>query len=146
MIDSFPTSKNLENTINQKELKENEEKWHTGPSTSNTSTNYHQRQYASKYHSPNQYHQEAYNKKILAGVLAIILGHIGIHKFVLGYTTEGILLLVLGLTGYITTCMFIGYYMLLIAFIIGLVEGIIYLTHTDNDFYETYILNKKPWF
>ncbi len=146
IIYSFPTSKNLENSINQKLIKENEEKWHTAPSTSNTSTNYQQRQYAPKYHSPNQYHQEAYNKKILAGVLAIILGHIGIHKFVLGYTTEGILLLVLGLTGYITTCMFIGYYMLLIAFIIGLVEGIIYLTHTDNDFYETYILNKKPWF
>jgi hypothetical protein len=30
--------------------------------------------------------------------------------------------------------------------IIGLVEGIIYLTMTDAQFYETYIANKKEWF
>jgi len=125
------------NSINQKE-----EKWHTGPSNNNTSQSYNQH----KNHQPNQYSQEAYNKKILAGVLAILLGHIGVHKFVLGYTTEGILLLALGLVGYLTMCIFIGYYMLLVGFAIGLIEGIIYLTKTDNDFYDTYILNKKPWF
>jgi len=123
-------------------VEKEEEKWHTGPSNNNTSHNYSHY----KNHQPNQYNQEAYNKKILAGVLAILLGHIGVHKFVLGYTTEGILLLVLGLVGYLTMCIFIGYYMLLVGFAIGLIEGIIYLTKTDNDFYDTYILNKKPWF
>ena len=30
--------------------------------------------------------------------------------------------------------------------IISLIEGIIYLSMSDNDFYYTYILNKKDWF
>ena len=30
--------------------------------------------------------------------------------------------------------------------IIGLVEGIIYLTKSDADFYQTYIVDKKEWF
>ncbi len=30
--------------------------------------------------------------------------------------------------------------------IIGLVEGILYLTKSDKDFYKTYIVSKKEWF
>jgi hypothetical protein len=30
--------------------------------------------------------------------------------------------------------------------IIGLIEGIIYLTKSDEDFVNTYITNKKGWF
>ncbi len=37
------------------------------------------------------------NKKIAAGLLAILLGPLGIHKFLLGYTTEGIIWLVISL-------------------------------------------------
>lgn len=74
------------------------------------------------------------NKKILAGVLAIVLGGLGVHKFILGYTQEGIIQLILG----VVTC---G-----IGAIIGLVEGIIYLTKTDEDFYQTYQVGKKGWF
>jgi hypothetical protein len=29
--------------------------------------------------------------------------------------------------------------------IIGLIEGIIYITKTDDDFVNTYITNKKGW-
>src|SRR5207237_2423292 len=32
-------------------------------------------------------------KRVLAGVLAILVGALGIHKFVLGYTTPGVILL-----------------------------------------------------
>jgi TM2 domain-containing membrane protein YozV len=28
------------------------------------------------------------NKKVLAGVLALLLGYLGIHKFILGYTKK----------------------------------------------------------
>ena len=38
------------------------------------------------------------NKKIIAGILAILFGYLGIHKFVLGYTQEGIVQLVTHLT------------------------------------------------
>lgn len=34
------------------------------------------------------------NKKVLAGNLAILLGGLRIHKFILGYTKEGIIQIV----------------------------------------------------
>lgn len=74
------------------------------------------------------------NKKVMAGVLAIVLGSFGVHKFVLGYTKEGIIQLVITFV----TCGLAG--------LIGLIEGIIYLTKTDEEFYQTYQVGKKPWF
>lgn len=73
------------------------------------------------------------NKKVVAGILAILLGTFGVHKFYLGYQKEGIIQLVVGLV----TCGFAG--------IFALVEGIIYLTKSDEEFMETYQNNKKPW-
>ena len=86
------------------------------------------------------------NKKILAGILAIILGSLGIHKFVLGYQKEGIILLVLTLIGFVLSCIGIGVFIVWITGLIGLIEGIIYLTKSDEDFYNTYQAGKKPWF
>lgn len=82
------------------------------------------------------------NKKILAGVLAILLGSLGVHKFVLGYNKEGIILLVLTFVlGFITCGLGAG-----ITGVIGLIEGIVYLTKSDEEFYNTYQVGKKPWF
>ena len=72
------------------------------------------------------------DKKIVAGICAILVGWLGVHKFVLGYTTEGIIQLVLGLCG--------------IGWILGLIEGIIYLTKSDEDFVRTYFQNRRGWF
>lgn len=77
---------------------------------------------------------EQQSKRVIAGVLAIIFGELGIHKFVLGYTTEG--LIQIGLT--IITCGIAG--------IIGIIEGIIYLTKTDEEFIYQYQTNKRSWF
>jgi TM2 domain-containing membrane protein YozV len=74
------------------------------------------------------------DKKITAGICAILLGWLGVHKFILGYTTEGVIQLVLGLL----TCGLTN--------IIGIVEGVIYLTKSDEEFVRTYIQNKKGWF
>lgn len=74
------------------------------------------------------------NKKVIAGVMGILFGGLGIHKFILGYTQEGILQIVIT----ILTC---G-----IGSVVGFIEGIVYLTKTDQEFYETYQLNKRPWF
>ena len=82
------------------------------------------------------------NKKILAGILAILLGAFGVHKFILGYTKEGVIMLVITLIIGVVTC---GIAASLVG-IIGLIEGIIYLTKSDNDFYQTYQVGKKPWF
>jgi len=81
------------------------------------------------------------NKKTLVGILAIVLGWIGVHKFVLGYQTEGIILLILGVLGFFTCGITSG-----ISFVIGVIEGIIYLTKSDEEFYTTYQLGKKSWF
>jgi TM2 domain-containing membrane protein YozV len=81
-------------------------------------------------------------KKIICGVFGILLGYLGIHKFILGYTTEGIIMLVVSIVGGVLTC---GIAVSVI-WIIGLIEGIIYLTKTDEDFINTYITNKRTWF
>lgn len=74
------------------------------------------------------------DKKIPAGICAILVGGLGVHKFILGYTTEGIIQIVIS----VFTCGIGG--------IIGVIEGIIYLTKSDEDFVRTYIQNKKGWF
>lgn len=81
---------------------------------------------------------DAGGKKIAAGICGILLGAFGVHKFVLGYTTEGVILLLSTLL----TCFFGSF----VTSIIGIVEGIIYLTKSDDEFYNTYIANKKGWF
>jgi len=86
------------------------------------------------------------NKKILAGILAIILGSLGIHKFILGYQKEGIILLAVTLVGWVLTCVGVGIFLVWITGLIGLIEGIIYLTKSDEEFYNTYQVGQKPWF
>lgn len=86
------------------------------------------------------------NKKMMAGLLAIFLGSLGIHKFVLGYQTEGIILLVATVIGWATSCFGVGFLILMATGAVGLIEGIMYLTKSDEEFYETYQVNKKPWF
>lgn len=83
---------------------------------------------------------EAKDKKILAGILGIVLGCFGVHKFVLGYKNEGIIMLVIGIIG-MFTC-----FPIVIVSIIGLIEGIIYLTKSDEEFGRIYIQGRKPWF
>jgi len=78
------------------------------------------------------------NKKLVAGILAIILGVFGVHKFILGYQKEGLIMLLVT----ILTCGIGG----AVVSIIGLIEGIIYLTKTDEEFYQMYQVNKKAWF
>lgn len=86
------------------------------------------------------------NKKMLAGILAILLGSLGVHKFILGYNKEGFILLGFSIVAYILVCFVIGAFLAWIPGIIGLIEGIIYLTKSDEEFYNTYQVGKKPWF
>ena len=76
--------------------------------------------------------------RVAAGLFGIFLGALGIHKFYLGYTREGVIMLVISLA----TCG-IG---ALIMTIFGFVEGIIYLTKSDDDFQYLYVQNYKGWF
>ena len=66
------------------------------------------------------------NKKnrVVAGVLAILLGDLGIHKFYLGKSTVGLLYLVFCWTG--------------IPAVVGLIEGVLYLCTDDKTFKSRY--------
>lgn len=82
------------------------------------------------------------NKKMLAGILAIVIGSLGIHKFILGYQKEGIIMLVITLVLGAVTCGIGASAM----WVVGIIEGIIYLTKSDEEFYNTYQVGRKPWF
>jgi TM2 domain-containing membrane protein YozV len=84
---------------------------------------------------------EISNRKLAAGLLGIFLGSFGIHKFVLGYNNAGIIMLVVGLAGGVVTCgVATG-----VMSIIGLIEGVIYLTKSTDEFRELYLDQEKPW-
>ncbi len=76
--------------------------------------------------------------KLAPGICGILVGALGVHKFILGYTTAGIIMLLvtvltLGLGG-----IFMG--------LIGFIEGILYLTKSDEEFNRIYVVEKRPWF
>jgi TM2 domain-containing membrane protein YozV len=86
------------------------------------------------------------DKKIVAGILGIVVGSLGVHKFYLGYMTEGAIMLGVTIVSFILTLVFIGVFGVMAMSIIGLIEGIMYLTKSDEEFVMTYGVNKKPWF
>jgi TM2 domain-containing membrane protein YozV len=83
-------------------------------------------------------HASRASNKIPAGVCGILLGSLGIHKFILGYTGAGLVMLLVT----VLTCGIAGAVMHLI----GLIEGIVYLCKTDEDFVRTYVDGRKEWF
>jgi TM2 domain-containing membrane protein YozV len=74
------------------------------------------------------------DKKVTAGILGLLFGGLGVHKFYLGYTNAGIIQLLAS----VFTC---GAFA-----IIGHIEGIIYLTKSDQEFVDTYVNSRKEWF
>lgn len=78
------------------------------------------------------------DKKIIAGILGIVVGAFGIHKFVLGYQKEGLIMLLVSLLSCGTLA---G-----VMHVIGIVEGIMYLTKGDEEFVRTYVQGRKGWF
>ena len=63
-----------------------------------------------------------------------MLGSFGIHKFILGYTKEGVLQILM------------SFFSCGLASVIPFVEGIIYLTKSDEEFYQIYQVGRRPWF
>jgi TM2 domain-containing membrane protein YozV len=80
--------------------------------------------------------------KIPAGICGILLGSFGIHKFILGYSGAGVIMLLVTLIVGLLTCGVAAGVMHLI----GLIEGIIYLTKSDEEFVRTYVDGRKEWF
>jgi TM2 domain-containing membrane protein YozV len=78
------------------------------------------------------------SNKIPAGICGILLGSLGIHKFILGYTGAGLVMLLVT----ILTCGIAG----VVMHIIGLIEGVIYLCKPDEEFVRIYVDGRKEWF
>lgn len=90
----------------------------------------------------NQDPQQATQKsKIVAGLLAVFLGTLGVHKFYLGYKKEGFIMLAITIIGSIVVG--IGPTIMMI---VSIIEGIIYLTKKSNDFNQKYIEEHRGWF
>lgn len=108
--------------------------------------------------------------KFVAGLLALLLGSFGAHKFYLGYTHQGIITILvwwgglvlpavaaaeesqiqhrsgqqMSLSSLLTIWMLFGAPTLVMSIIV-LIEGIGYLTKSDDEFRDVYIANKRSW-
>jgi TM2 domain-containing membrane protein YozV len=78
--------------------------------------------------------------RIVAAVLALFLGHWGVHKFYLGKTNAGIIMLLMGTVGWIAVIPGLANW------VIAIIESIIYLPKSDQQFYQDYVVGDRTWF
>jgi hypothetical protein len=77
--------------------------------------------------SPDNRSYDPENQRVIAAILALLLGVFGIHHFYLGNTEKGILYLCFSWTG--------------ITAIIAFFEAIIFLTETDEEFERKHVMS-----
>lgn len=75
------------------------------------------------------------------GWAAIVLGGLGVHKFMLGYKRAGVIMLLICVLGWFPFAI-----PTLLVSLVGLVEGIIYLSKSDEEFEATYVQGRREWF
>ena len=78
--------------------------------------------------------------RLISAIIAVLLGLIGAHKFYLGYKSQGILMFLAGTVGWLLI------FPPFISFVISIAEAFIYLSKTDQEFYDTYIAKERGWF
>ena len=88
------------------------------------------------------------SNKIPAGICGILLGGLGVHKFILGYSGAGGIMLGVTVGCFVLCFVTCGLTALGISamHVIGIVEGIIYLTKSDEEFVRVYVDGRKEWF
>ncbi len=74
--------------------------------------------------------------RLVHAILAFFFGVFGVHKFAQGNASAGVIRLVL-----IFTC--IGFY---VNIIIGWIEAVVYLTRSDENYYQVYYRDMQSWF
>jgi TM2 domain-containing membrane protein YozV len=67
--------------------------------------------------------------KVVYGILAILLGGLGIHKFYMGNVQQGIFYLLLSCVG--------------VGGVLGLVTGIMALMKSDEEFHQKYVVEES---
>lgn len=101
-----------------------------------------QNPYAQQYQQPYVSPTVGEKDHVAAGLLAIFLGWLGVHKFYLGYNTSGFIMLGISVLGGIVTLSVAVWAI----WVIAIVEGIFYLTKSQTEFEQLYVLNKREWF
>ena len=104
---------------------------------------------------------KANEKRIIAGICGVLVGSLGIHKFILGYQNAGVTMasttaicvvvsLISGMAPVpIGVTIVVGLLTTLVmsaVWVIGLVEGVLYLTKSDREFHKIYIKGHREWF
>lgn len=94
------------------------------------------------YQQPYQQQMAVRKDHVAAGLLAIFLGILGVHKFYLGYNTSGFIMLAVSILGGLFTFSIATW----VIWLIAIIEGIIYLTKSQSEFEQIYVFNKREWF
>ena len=84
--------------------------------------------------------------RVVAAVLAIVLGGLGAHKFYLGKTQAGLIHVGMTLVGICGAVLLLPLLLLIASYFIAIAEGVIYLTKTDEQFEAIYVRGDKSWF
>ncbi len=92
--------------------------------------------------SPTSRPRSAKKDHVAAGLLALFLGWLGVHKFYLGYNTSGFIMLGTSILGGILTLSVASWAI----WVIAIVEGIFYLSKSQTEFEQMYVINKREWF
>ena len=78
--------------------------------------------------------------RVAAGLLAIFCGILGFHKFYLGYISAGIIMFLL------TFFLWWTIVVPLAMFLVSIIEGVMYLTKSDEECQRIYVQSQKDWF
>ena len=87
--------------------------------------------------------------KVIAGVLALILGQLGVHKFYLGALVPGFIYLGVSLLsfGLVEANQDEAFFLpLFVIVIFSIIDAFMYFLKSDHDFHRIYVEDKKQWF
>lgn len=79
--------------------------------------------------------------RFVAGLLALLLGGLGVHKFYMGKNKAGVVMLLVSIFGIILL-----FLPTIIIALIAFVEAIIYFLSSDEAFHEKYVVGDQSWF
>ena len=79
---------------------------------------------------------------VAAGLLAIFLGPLGLHKFYLGYMPEGFIMLAISILGGLLTLGMVT----LATMVVSIIEGVLYLSKSQAEFERIYVRGMRAWF
>lgn len=82
------------------------------------------------------------SKRVIAAALAFFCGALGVHRFYLGDMAGGFMRLGISML----LCVFTLGLSVAVMCVFGMIECVIYLTHSDADFIRTYQEGGRRWF